>query len=211
MIKRTNDWAVYASTWTAPVTTFSPSQMKGFIALCWAWISCLPRNIIGRIYRFAGASICTNLTSSTEFYETTINLTNITPDFDFYRESQPIYTRRRDLPASKINACTITECLTADGCIITNGNLMRSVIGIRTIIESGATLDRVVCMGADWYETEEEKNQNRANNIPDSVNMRSLTSTLLRNFRQVYENFFSFLSFLNEFMVKFGEWWFSIG
>ena len=87
------------------------------------------------------------------FYETTINLTNITPDFDFYKESQPIYTRRRDLPASKINSCTITQCLTADGCIITNGNIMQSVIGIRTIIESGATLDGVVCMGADGYET----------------------------------------------------------
>jgi glucose-1-phosphate adenylyltransferase len=101
------------------------------------------------------------------FYETTINLTNITPDFDFYQESQPIYTRRRDLPASKINSCTITQCLTADGCIITNANLMRSVIGIRTIIESGATLDGVVCMGADWYETVEEKEQNREGNVPD--------------------------------------------
>ena len=101
------------------------------------------------------------------FYETTINLTNITPDFDFYKESQPIYTRRRDLPASKINSCTITQCLTADGCIITNGNIMHSVIGIRTIIESGATLDGAVCMGADWYETAEEKKQNRERGIPD--------------------------------------------
>jgi glucose-1-phosphate adenylyltransferase len=101
------------------------------------------------------------------FYETTINLTSITPDFDFYKESQPIYTRRRDLPASKINSCTITQCLTADGCIITNANIMHSVIGIRTIIESGATLDGVVCMGADWYETVEEKKQNRERGIPD--------------------------------------------
>jgi glucose-1-phosphate adenylyltransferase len=101
------------------------------------------------------------------FYETTINLTKITPDFDFYKESQPIYTRRRDLPASKINSCTMTECLCADGCIITNGNIMRSVIGIRTIIESGATLDGVVCMGADWYETVEEKKQNRQQGMPD--------------------------------------------
>ena len=101
------------------------------------------------------------------FYDTTINLTTITPDFDFYKESQPIYTRRRDLPASKINSCTITECLTADGCIITNANIMHSVIGIRTIIESGATLDGVVCMGADWYETLEEKKQNREQGVPD--------------------------------------------
>jgi glucose-1-phosphate adenylyltransferase len=101
------------------------------------------------------------------FYETNINLTAITPDFDFYRESQPIYTHRRDLPASKINSCLITQCLTADGCIITNANITRSIIGIRTVIESGASLDGVVCMGADWYETVEEKKRNRQEGIPD--------------------------------------------
>ena len=101
------------------------------------------------------------------FYETTINLSSITPDFDFYRESQPIYTHRRDLPASKINSCTLTQCLCADGCIITHGNLMNSVIGIRTIIEAGATLDGVVCMGADWYESMDEKRLNREREIPD--------------------------------------------
>ena len=44
---------------------------------------------------------------------------------------------------------------------------MHSVIGIRTIIESGATLDGVVCMGADWYETVEQKKSNRQTGVPD--------------------------------------------
>jgi glucose-1-phosphate adenylyltransferase len=101
------------------------------------------------------------------FYETNISLTTITPEFDFYNEDHPIYTRRRDLPASKINACLINQSLTADGCIITNANIMYSIVGIRTIIESGATLDGVVCMGADYYETLEEKARNRSLGIPD--------------------------------------------
>jgi len=101
------------------------------------------------------------------FYETNINLTSITPDFNFYNETLPIYTRRRDLPASKINFSTITETLAADGSIITNANIMHSVIGIRTIIESGASLDGVVCMGADFYETPEQKEKNRLDGIPD--------------------------------------------
>jgi glucose-1-phosphate adenylyltransferase len=101
------------------------------------------------------------------FYETNISLTTITPEFDFYNEDHPIYTRRRDLPASKINACVINQSLTADGCIITNANIMYSIVGIRTIIESGATLDGVVCMGADYYETAEEKARNRNLGIPD--------------------------------------------
>jgi glucose-1-phosphate adenylyltransferase len=44
---------------------------------------------------------------------------------------------------------------------------MNSIVGIRTIIESGATLDGVVCMGADYYETAEEKARNRSLGIPD--------------------------------------------
>jgi glucose-1-phosphate adenylyltransferase len=101
------------------------------------------------------------------FYDTNISLTQITPEFDFYKESEPIYTRRRDLPASKINSCIITQCLTADGCIITNANTMHSIIGIRTIIESGASLDGVVCMGADYYETAADRERNRSQGVPD--------------------------------------------
>jgi len=101
------------------------------------------------------------------FYDTNISLTTITPEFDFYNEDHPIYTRRRDLPASKINACVINQSLTADGCIITNANIMNSIVGIRTIIESGATLDGVVCMGADYYETADAKARNRSLGIPD--------------------------------------------
>ena len=101
------------------------------------------------------------------FYETNINLTSIRPDFDFYDEARPIYTHRRDLPASKINASAITQTLTADGCIITNANIMNSIIGIRTIIESGASLDGVICMGATYYETKKEKEENRKKSLPD--------------------------------------------
>jgi glucose-1-phosphate adenylyltransferase len=101
------------------------------------------------------------------FYEANINLASIKPRFNFYNEQMPIYTRRRDLPASKINFCTISQSLTADGCIITNATIMNSIVGIRTIIESGAHLDGTICMGADFYETAEQKKQNRKEGRPD--------------------------------------------
>lgn len=81
------------------------------------------------------------------FYDANIDLAAITPNFNFYYEKQPIYTRRRDLPASKVNFCTTSQSLTADGCIITNATIMNSIVGIRTIIETGAHLDAAVCMG----------------------------------------------------------------
>ena len=101
------------------------------------------------------------------FYEANINLASLKPDFNFYDERSPIYTRRRDLPASKFNYCSLSQTLAADGCVITNASIQRSIIGIRTFIESGANLDGVVCMGADWYETGEQRAENRTDGVPD--------------------------------------------
>jgi len=101
------------------------------------------------------------------FYEANIELTAIDPQFNFYDEAQPIFTHRRNLPASKLNYCTLNQALASDGCIITNASISRSIVGIRTIIESGASLDGVVCMGADFYEDPAQKAFNRETGRPD--------------------------------------------
>jgi glucose-1-phosphate adenylyltransferase len=101
------------------------------------------------------------------FYEANIDLSSINPQFNFYDETRPIFTHKRNLPASKINYSTINQTLTADGCIITNASISNSVVGIRTIIESGANLHGVVCMGADYYESEGQKAENQKRKVPD--------------------------------------------
>ncbi len=101
------------------------------------------------------------------FYEANLDLTSITPEFNFYDEEMPIYTHKRNLPASKLNYCTINQSLTAEGCIITNSSISSSIIGIRTIIDSGASLDGVVCMGADYYETPDQQDYNKKHGIPN--------------------------------------------
>jgi glucose-1-phosphate adenylyltransferase len=101
------------------------------------------------------------------FYEANLDLTAINPQFNFYDEDKPIYTHKRNLPASKLNYCSLNQALTAEGCIITNASITRSIVGVRTIIESGASLDGVICMGADFYENLEDKAANRAAGRPD--------------------------------------------
>jgi len=101
------------------------------------------------------------------FYEANIGLASINPDFNLYLEDFPIFSNRRDLPPSKINYSTISTSLAAEGSIITNANIANSIVGIRTIIESGANLDGVVCMGADYYETLEDRERNGRNGKPN--------------------------------------------
>lgn len=101
------------------------------------------------------------------FYEANIDLASVNPKFNFYDENMPIYTHRRHLPATKINYCTISESLAAEGSIITNATIVNSIIGIRTLIESGAHLEGVICMGANYYETPEQKRENARRGVPD--------------------------------------------
>ncbi|MCR5289537.1 MAG: glucose-1-phosphate adenylyltransferase [Treponema sp.] len=100
------------------------------------------------------------------FYEATLALTDINPTFNFYDEEQPIYTRQLNLPPSKLNKAVMDSSITAEGCVITDAVINKSVIGIRTIIEKGTRFDGVITMGADYYETEETKNEKRKKGIP---------------------------------------------
>ena len=101
------------------------------------------------------------------FYETNLDLASVNPAFNFYLEDSPIYTHKRDLPASKFNYCELRNTLAADGCIITNSRISNSLIGIRTIIEPDTVLDGVFCMGADYYESAQTRAENVELRRPD--------------------------------------------
>jgi glucose-1-phosphate adenylyltransferase len=101
------------------------------------------------------------------FYDTNLELTTLKPRFDFYDEHKPIYTHMRNLPPSKMNFSNMNQSIAAEGCIITNANITNSIVGIRTLIETGSSLNGVVCMGADYYETEAQKNRNAEERIPN--------------------------------------------
>jgi len=88
------------------------------------------------------------------FFEANLALSEVEPSFSFYRPDAAIYSRPRFLPASKINSATVHRAVVSDGCIITDATLERCVVGIRSIIETGAVLRNVVMMGADFYESQ---------------------------------------------------------
>jgi glucose-1-phosphate adenylyltransferase len=101
------------------------------------------------------------------FYEANLELTSLTPRFDFYNEDSPIYTHSRCLPPSKMNFSNMNQSIAAEGCIITNASISISIVGVRTIIESGSSLNGVVCMGADYYESEIQRQKNAEARVPN--------------------------------------------
>ena len=71
----------------------------------------------------------------------------------FFEAQTPIYTHPRFLPGSKINGATLRQAIISDGCIISDAHIERSVIGVRSIIRSGATIRNSVIMGGDHFES----------------------------------------------------------
>jgi glucose-1-phosphate adenylyltransferase len=74
----------------------------------------------------------------------------------------------RFLPASRLGGVTLREAIISDGCVIQQGaRIERSVIGVRSRIGRNATIRDTVLIGADRYETDREREQNRLRGVPD--------------------------------------------
>ena len=86
------------------------------------------------------------------FYEANLDLTDVVPEYSFFEPDSPIYTHPRFLPGSKINGATLRQAIISDGCIISDAHLERCVVGIRSVIQSGATIRNSIIMGADYFE-----------------------------------------------------------
>jgi glucose-1-phosphate adenylyltransferase len=101
------------------------------------------------------------------FYNANLALTQVDPPFDFYDPHHPIYTRSRFLPASRIDGCQLQHSVVADGCKLYDSEITHCVLGLRSMVRPGAKLHQVVMMGADFYEGEDEKAENRRLGHPD--------------------------------------------
>jgi len=96
------------------------------------------------------------------FFESNLDLCETVPNFNLYDNEQVIYTRARYLPASKLTGTNLERTLVAEGCIIEASRIERSVIGIRSRIGRGTTVESSIVMGNDHFATEEDfENQNR--------------------------------------------------
>ncbi|MFH1429768.1 MAG: glucose-1-phosphate adenylyltransferase [Candidatus Margulisiibacteriota bacterium] len=97
------------------------------------------------------------------FYQATLDLASPVPKFNFYDMEYPIYAQPLFLPPSKLEDCIIKNSLISDGCIINKAYISGSVIGIRTIIDKRSHIENSIIMGADYYETEKQGNNESVN------------------------------------------------
>lgn len=109
------------------------------------------------------------------FYNANLALTyQPDPPFSFYDEKAPIYTRSRYLPPTKLLDSHVTESMVGEGCILKECTVKRSVVGIRSRIETGCVIDNALLMGSDYYESPLERMKNlESGKVPLGVGANS--------------------------------------
>ena len=120
-----------------------------------------------RLYSFVFDGYWEDIGTVRSFFDANLSLTDIVPPFNFFEPGRTIYTHARYLPASKINRCRINHAIVADGCIISDADLNRVVVGVRSVIDEGTRLDNVVMMGADVFETPVVRSENYERGRPN--------------------------------------------
>ncbi|MEB3308388.1 MAG: glucose-1-phosphate adenylyltransferase [Cyanobacteriota bacterium] len=92
------------------------------------------------------------------FFEANLALTKQpTPDFSFYDEKFPIYTRPRYLPPSKLQDAQVTQSIIGEGSLLKACSIHHCVLGVRTRVEDDVVLQETLVMGADFFESTEDR------------------------------------------------------
>jgi len=100
------------------------------------------------------------------FYEVSLEMA-ASQSFDLNIPNQPVYTNARFLPPNEFQGARLSKVMLAEGCNIGDAQITNSVIGIRSIIGSQVVIGNTVMMGADHYETDEQRLENRRLGRPD--------------------------------------------
>ena len=117
-----------------------------------------------RVLSFQYEGYWTDIGNIESFFDANIGLTNDIPDFNLFDNDNKIYTRPRLLPPSKFKNAQIGNSLISDGCIINAKEIKTSVIGNRSRIGEGTTIENSYIMGNDFYQSLTDMKQDIDNN-----------------------------------------------
>jgi glucose-1-phosphate adenylyltransferase len=110
-----------------------------------------------RIHPFLFRGYWADVGTVDAFYNANIMLTHAGSPFKFYDPQRPIYTHPRFLPAAHLNDCAVRDAIIAEGSLLAHCTVERSIIGIRTIVQAGATIRDSVLLGADFFEADDDQ------------------------------------------------------
>ncbi|MBZ0266200.1 glucose-1-phosphate adenylyltransferase [bacterium] len=127
-----------------------------------------PRTVVetDRVHAFPFEGYWEDVGTIRSFYEAHLGFLERVPKFSFYDEYNRVYSHARYLPPSKLNHAHTEKAILAEGSIVDDANIKQTFVGLRSIVGRGTTLNSVIMMGADFYETVEDRKQNQLEQKP---------------------------------------------
>lgn len=85
------------------------------------------------------------------YYKANLSLTTNDLGLDLYNEVLPIYAHNHYLPGARLTNTTLKNSIICDGAIIEGKEIMRSIVGIRTVIKKGTIIKDSILLGNKTY------------------------------------------------------------
>jgi len=98
----------------------------------------------------------TDIGNIRSFFEANVELASHIPQFNLFDSDNPVFTRPRMLPPSKILAAYFRRAIIAEACIIEADKIENAIIGIRSRIGFRTVIDKAIVMGNEYFETLDE-------------------------------------------------------
>jgi len=102
------------------------------------------------------------------FFDSNLMLTGLAPPYDLRNVRMPLFTNVRMLAPAVIEEAQVSGSLISEGSVIRKSTIEDSVIGIRSVIGSGATIRNTIIMGADDYPLQPSETRRRIEGPPRS-------------------------------------------
>ncbi len=104
-----------------------------------------------RTYAYIYEGYWKDIGSIKSFYEENLAFADPKPPLDLFDENWPFFTRPRYLPLSRVSRTTIVDSIMAEGAVIEAEAITSSIVGLRSRVGQGTTLEDTILMGNDYY------------------------------------------------------------
>ncbi|MGR3952262.1 MAG: sugar phosphate nucleotidyltransferase [Chlamydia sp.] len=105
----------------------------------------------GRIGAYIHSGYWEDIGTIESFYTANMALTTKNPEFDCYSDELPIFAQHDHLPGPRFSNTTIRSSTICEGAIINAEEIANSIIGHRSVIGEGSSIQDSYLMGNDTY------------------------------------------------------------
>jgi glucose-1-phosphate adenylyltransferase len=105
----------------------------------------------GKTFAYVHSGYWEDIGTIESYYNANKALVSSVKTLETYDEFHPIYSKKNNLPGSKINNTLLESSIICEGSVIEAKKIINSVIGLRSVIQKGTVISDSIIMGNNDY------------------------------------------------------------